>query len=211
MFIAYGKLQAQLNYMGKSDPEATPILKKVSSKYKSFKTFTADIKMTIENRDGQEVASKKGNLEIKGNKYFIAMNGDASFSDGSNIYNYDKAAREVQITSVNPKDNTLTPQKLFTDFYDKNYLYKLNDPIRKSGKITEQIELTPIDKTQPFFKVLLEIDKASSTIVGARVFEKNGTKYIYEISSFRPNVAINDSKFTFNKVSYPGVEIVDLR
>jgi outer membrane lipoprotein-sorting protein len=71
--------------------------------------------------------------------------------------------------------------------------------------------LTPIDKTQPFFKVLLEIDKASSTIVGARVFEKNGTKYIYEISSFRPNVAINDSKFTFNKVSYPGVEIVDLR
>lgn len=211
LIISIGTVHAQDNYIGKSDPEAKPVLKKVTAKYKSFKTFAADFQLTVENSQGQKVSSQKGQLEIKGNKYNILMNGDASFSDGADIYNFDKAANEIQITRVNPKDNTLTPQKLFTDFYEKDYLYKLNDEIRKNGKAIEQVELTPVDKTLPFFKVLLEVDKATSTIIGARVFEKNGTKYIYAITSLKPNISIPDSKFNFNKVSYPGVEVVDLR
>lgn len=209
--VSFGAAGAQSNYIGKSDPEAKPVLKKVTARYQSFKSFEADVELSVENSQGQKVSSQKGRLEIKGDRYYISMDGDASFSDGANIYNFDKAANEMQITRINPKDNTLTPQKLFTDFYEKDYLYKLNDPVRKNGKAIDQIELTPIDKTLPFFKVLLEVDKTTSTITGARVYEKNGTKYIYTITSLRPNVTIADSKFNFTKAAYPGVEVVDLR
>lgn len=209
--ISFGTLQAQSNYIGKSDPEAKPIMKKVTAKYKSFKSFAADVQLIVENGQGQKTQAKKGQVEIKGSRYHLLMDGDASFSDGANIYNFDKSANEMQITRVNPKDNTLTPQKLFTDFYEKDYLYKLNDEIKKAGKTIAQIELTPVDKTLPFFKIILDIDKATSTIAGATIFEKNGTKYIYAITSLRPNVSLPDAKFTFNKSSYPGVEVVDLR
>ncbi len=202
---------AQNNYVGKNDPEARSILKKVTNKYKSYKTFSSDFSLIVENGQGQKVGEKTGSLASKGNKFYIQMDGDASFSDGSNIYNYDKGAKEMQITKVNPNDNTITPQKLFTDFYEKDFLYKLNDEVKKGGKIIEQIELTPMDKTQPYFKIILEVDKISSAITGAKIFEKNGNKYIYTIKSFHPNVALADSKFNFSKSDYPGVEVIDLR
>lgn len=209
-FIAYST-QAQNSYIGKSDPEAAAILKKVSAKYKTYKTLSSGFSLDIENGSGQKLGSRKGTIDIKGKKFYIAMNDEASFSDGANIYNYDKAAGEVQITRVNPNDNTLTPQKLFSDFYEKDFLYKLNDEVKQNGKTIQLIELTPVDKTQPFFKVILEVEKSTSQITGARVFEKNGNKYIYTITSFKTNTNIPDSKFTFRQGDYPGAEIIDLR
>lgn len=209
-FVVYS-VQAQNNYIGKSDPEAAAILKKVSAKYKTYKTLSSAFSLEVENGAGQKLGSRKGTIDIKGKKFYIAMDDEASFSDGVNIYNYDKSAGEVQITRVNPKDNTLTPQKLFSDFYEKDFLYKLNDEVKQKGKTIQLIELTPVDKTQPYFKVILEVDKATSHIAGARVFEKNGNKYIYNITSFKVNPVIPDSRFTFRQSDYPGAEIIDLR
>lgn len=209
--LAAYAVNGQNSYIGKSDPEAAAILKKVSAKYKTYKTLSTNFDLQVENGSGQNLASRKGTVDIKGKKFFIMMDDEASFSDGSNIYNYDKSAGEVQITRVNPKDNTLTPQKLFTDFYEKDFLYKLNDEVKQGGKTIQLIELTPVDKTQPYFKVVLEIDKASSQITGAKVFEKNGNKYIYSITSTKANAAIPDSRFVFKQSDYPGAEIIDLR
>lgn len=211
MVLSGYTLKAQNTYIGKSDPEARAILKKVSGKYKNYKTFTSDFTLNIENGQGKNIGERSGSLSSKGNKYYLQMEGDASFSDGSSIYNYDKASKEIQITRVNPNDNTITPQKLFTDFYDKDFLYKLNDEVKKGGKNIQQIELTPTDKTQPYFKIILEVDKATSNITAAKVFEKNGNKYLYTIKSFKPGVSIPESKFQFDKSNYPGVEIIDLR
>ncbi|MBN9350891.1 MAG: outer membrane lipoprotein carrier protein LolA [Chitinophagaceae bacterium] len=210
IFVSTGVV-AQNNYMGKNDPEATALLKRVSARYKNFRTLQANISLVVENAQGKKLTSQTGELFLKGNKYYLRFNGNTSFSDGSNIYNYDKSAGEIQITKINPKDNTLTPQRLFTDFYQKDYLYKLNDDIVKNGRIVQEVELTPLDKTQPYFKVLLEIDKATRNITGARIFEKAGNRYLYTISSSKPNASIADSKFVYNKKDFPGAEVIDLR
>lgn len=202
---------AQNSSFGESDAAAKAILRKVSSNYKSMKSFRAEVQLVVENASGEKISSSGGTLEMKGNKYYVSNRGNASFSDGANQYNFDKDANEVQITRINPNDNTLTPPKLFTDFYDKNYLYKLNGESNKSGKIIQQIELTPFDKTLPFFKVLLDINKNNSTIEGARIFEKNGNRYAYTITSLKRGVEIANSRFTFNKNEFPGAEVVDLR
>lgn len=210
LFVVY-TVTAQNAYIGKNDPEATSILKKVSSKYKDFKTLTSKVTMTIENAQGQKVSRQSGTLYLKGNKYFIQMGADASFSDGSSIYNYDKDAKEIQITRYNPDDHLITPQKLFTDFYKKDFLYKLNEDHVENGRTVQEVELTPVDKTQVYFKVLLQVDKAARNIIGAKVFEKNGNKYIYTITDQKSNTAIPDSKFTFNSKDFPGAEVIDLR
>ena len=74
------------------------------------------------------------------------------------------------ISKLDPSNNTITPQKLFTNFYDKDFLYKLNS----DAKGTQEIELTPIDKSKLFHKVIVYINKATKTITSTKVFEKAG-------------------------------------
>ena len=148
---------------------------------------------------------------MKGSKYRISITGQEIFSDGSNVSTYDKSANEVTITKVDPTANAITPQKLFTNFYDKDFLYKLNGEKIVKGKTVQEIELTPIDKAKPFFKVLLYIDKASKTLNGAKLFEKAGNRYNYTVSKLNGNANITDAQFVFDAKKYPGVEVVDLR
>ena len=202
---------AQPKGMGNSDADAKKILDNVSAKFKSFKTVSAKFNLKIENAAGKVQGSKTGSVSLKGIKYRVSVTGQEIFFDGSTISTYDKAGNEVQITQFDASANTITPQKLFTNFYDKDFLYKLNGEAKSAGKILQEIELTPIDKTKPFFKVLVYIDKGSQTITSTKVFEKNGNRYTYSVSSMKTNIAIPDDLFVFNQSKYPNVEVVDLR
>lgn len=202
---------SQSNYIGKSDPQAKKILDNVSSKFKTYKTATANFTLKVENAAGKILESQSGVAYIKGNKYKITVPDQEIYSDGKNTWTYDKSAREVQVTKYDPSSNTISPQKIFTDFYDKDFLYKLNGESKKGNKIIQEIELTPTDKTKTFFKVLLEVDKASKQITGTKVFEKNGNRYNYIINSLKANSPLSESLFSFNTKAHPGVEIIDLR
>ena len=197
--------------MGKSDVDAKKILDGVSAKFKSFKTVVAKFALKIENAVGKVQGSKSGTVNMKGTKYNILITGQEISFDGSNVYTYDKAANEVQITKFESTTTTITPQKLFTNFYDKDFLYKLNGESKVAGKAVQEIELTPIDKTKPFFKVIVSIDKLGQTITQTKVFEKNGNKYTYSISSMLTNKPLADAIFVFDTKKYPKVEVVDLR
>jgi outer membrane lipoprotein-sorting protein len=202
---------AQPKGMGKNDADAKKVLDDVSSKFKSFKTVNASFNLKIENGAGKVLGSKKGMVSMKGNKYRVSVTGQEIFFDGSNIWTYDNSSNEVQITKFDESANMITPQKLFTNFYDKDFLYKLNTETKLAGKTIQEIELTPIDKSKPFFKVLVNIDKNSKTINSTKVFEKNGNRYTYSVSSMKTNTTIPDALFVFDVKKYPNVELVDLR
>lgn len=196
---------------GVSDPAAKKILDAVSTKFKTFKTVQAKFALSIENATGKSMGNKAGSVYMKGNKYRISVTGQEIFCDGANVSTYEKSTNEVTITKLDPSVNTLTPQKLFTNFYDKDFLYKLNGESKVKGKTLQEIELTPTDKSKPFFKVLLYIDKASNVISSAKLFEKTGNRFTYAVSGMNPNAAVGDGQFVFDSSKYPGVEVVDLR
>jgi outer membrane lipoprotein carrier protein len=197
--------------MGTNDPEAKKILDAVSAKFKSYKAVQAKFSLNIESAAGKVMGNKSGTVYMKGSKYRISVTGQEIFCDGSNISTYDKETNEVTIAKVDNSSTTITPQKLFTNFYDKDFLYKLNGEKVVKGKTQQEIELTPIDKTKPFFKVLLYIDKAAKTLAGAKLFEKAGNRYNYTVSNLNGNASITDAQFVFDTKKYPGVEVVDNR
>ena len=202
---------SQTNNAGKKDAEAKAILDKVSSKFKSYKTVQANFTLSVTDANGKQLGTKKGTVYIKGSKYRVSISGQDIYIDGNNIWTYDKSANEVQITKFDPTTNTITPQKMFTNFYDKDFLYKLNGETKSGNKTIQEIELTPIDKTKTFFKVLVGIDKISKNIVSTKLFEKNGNRYIYTVTSFKTNSDLPESLFLFDSKAYPNVEVVDLR
>lgn len=211
LLLANISVFAQPQGMGKNDASAKQILDGVSAKFKSFKTITAKFNLKIENSAGKVQGTKSGVVNLKGTKYRINVTGQEIYSDGNTSWTYDKASNEVQINRIERSANTITPQKMFTNFYDKDFLYKTNPDVKVGGKLMQEIELTPIDKNKPFFKVLVNIDKATQTIRQTKVFEKNGNRYTYSVVSMQTNTGLPDALFVFDTKKYPKVEVVDLR
>lgn len=195
--------------MGNSDPDAKKVLDAVSAKFKTYKSVQAKFSLKIENASGKSLGNKTGTVYMKGTRYRISVTGQEIYCDGSNIWTYDKASKEVTINKIDPSANSITPQKLFTNFYDKDFLYKLNGNVQLNSKAMQEVELTPIDKTKAFHKVLVYVDK--SVIKTTKVFEKTGNRYTYSISNMNTNGDIPDSTFVFDSKLYPGIEVVDLR
>lgn len=194
-----------------SDPAAKVILDGVSAKFRTFTTVQASFSYIVENAAGKQLSSKNGTIKMKGTKYRVSFVGQEIFCNGTTVWNYDKSANEVTISKLDASSGMITPQKLFTNFYDKDFRYLLNGEKKINGKTIQEIEMTPIDKSKPFHKVYLQVDKSAKTIFSTKVLENAGNRYIYTVTSLKTNSPIADSEFVFDKSKYPGVDEVDLR
>lgn len=194
-----------------SDPAAKSVLDAVSAKFKTFKAVQSNFTLQVEDGNGKVQGIKKGTVLMKDGKYKVNITGQEIFCDGKTIWTYDKASNEVTLTKFDGGQGSITPQKLFTNFYDKDFLYKLNGEKKQGAKTLQEIELTPVDKTKAFHKVYVYVDKTSKAISSTKVLEKNGNKYTYSVQNFNGKAVVADDAFVFNKAKYPGVEEVDLR
>lgn len=204
---------ATLSFAQQSDPAAKKVLDAVSTKFKTFKAVQATFTFQSEDNKGNVLGTKKGTASLKGPRYRVSFSGASQevFCDGANIWTYDKSANEVTITKPDNSANTITPQKIFSNFYDKDFLYKLNGDKVVSRKRVQEIEMTPVDKTKPFHKVYLLIDKQNKTLYSTRVLDKAGNVMVYTINTMNGSASLPDNLFVFDKNKYPGVEVIDLR
>jgi outer membrane lipoprotein carrier protein len=195
-----------------TDAEAKKVLEGVTKKLKTFSSVSSKFTIKSENAAGKSLMTKSGTFSAKGNKYKVSLTGQDIFCDGATVWTYDKAANEVTITKFDANNSSITPQKLFTNFYDKDFLYKLNGEKAEGGKALQEIEMTPCNKTRPYSKVYIYIDKAGSTISKAKIIEKSSNnRNTLTVNSLTPNGAASDAGFKFDATKYPNVEVIDLR
>jgi outer membrane lipoprotein carrier protein len=204
--------RAQNNSIGKSDPDAKKVLDGFSEKLKSYKAVQSGFTLKVEDSKGAVMGSKSGVISLKGSKYHITITGGQDiYCDGKDVWTYDKSSNEVTITKSDPSTQTLSPEKFFTNFYDKDFLYKLNGESKIGARTVQEVEMTPVDKTKSFFKALLYIDKTQHTLVSVKWFDKSGNHYTLSISKLNGNAPLTDADLAYNKAKYPGAEEVDLR
>ena len=192
-----------------NDPAAKSVLDKVSAKFKTLKTVQANYTLNVTNRAVKNAGKKNGSIYLKNPKYLITEKSMEITSDGKKMWKYEPAANEVTISDVDNSTQSLTPQKLFTNFYDKDFLYKLNGDTKLNGKTVKEIELTPIDKRKTFFKVYVYVDPVQEMIVSSKIYENSGNIYEYSISNLKTNVILDDAMFVFNKAKHPGVDEIE--
>ena len=206
--LCFTAVQAQKSAT-KNDPDAKKLLDAISAKFKTYKSVQSNFILKIENAAGKNLGTKAGKVFMKGSKYRISFPGQEVYSDGSNVWTHDVPSKEVTITKLDAGSSSITPQKLFTNFYNKDFYYKMNDAEKVGAVMMKVIELTPTDKTKPFHKVLLYV--SNNTIISTKIFEKTGNRYTYSTSSLKPNLPIAETTFVFDAKKNPGVEVVDLR
>lgn len=197
--------------MAQTDAKAKQILDAVTKKVNGLKSLKADFTLNLSSANGKTKQSKSGTFYMKGSKYRINIQGQEIISDNKTVWTYIKESNEVQINNYNPNEQTISPTKLITNFYDKEYKYKYIGTKKSGTKTCDAIELTPINSAKQFSKVEMLVDKASGTIAGGSITEKNGNQYTYTISNFTGDAPVDDKLFTFDTKAHKGVEVVDLR
>jgi outer membrane lipoprotein carrier protein len=198
-------LLVMLNFSYGQDAAAKKILDGVSAKVKGLKGVTANFTIQSTTSKGKSNGTKSGNIVIKGQKYQLKQGKTEIISDGKTVWNYD-GAKTVTVSSADDNTNTLSPQNLLSNFYDKDFTYKL---ISSAGSF-HQIEMTPTDKRKNFEKVTIYVDKAQNLITKATIVDKAKNSINFSLSNLKTNATINDNTFVFNKAKYPkDVEVID--
>ncbi len=195
-----------------TDARAKAVLDQLSGKVKAMKSLKTAFSLSLASANGKTKDTKKGSLEMKGEKYHVALGPQEIFCDGKTVWTYLKDAGEVQVSNYNAGEQTISPAKLFTSFYDKEYAYQYTGKKTVGGKSCDVVTLMPKAGTkQQFKKVELAVDGKTNTLVGGTLTEKNGTVYQYEVSNYTPNAPVSDAAFSFDPKKYKNVEVVDLR
>lgn len=192
------------------DAKAKAILDKLSAKVKTMSSLKANFVFTMNDAKGKSKGSKSGAFTMKGNKFRVTMPAQQIICDGRTVWTYLVSDKEVQVANYDPNAQSISPAKLFSGSYTKDYKSVYAGEKSISGKSVDVIEMTPVS-AKSFKKVVLYVDKASSMINGGIMYDKTGSSYGYTISGVTPNAKVTDADFTFDAKKNPGVEVIDLR
>jgi outer membrane lipoprotein-sorting protein len=189
---------------------AKQIIQNSVNKNKSYKSTKVEFRYTLENKMDSIKDAQNGTFYLKDGNFKLTFGDQVIISDKKNVWTYLKTANEVQINTYNPSELEINPNEIFT-MWETGYLYGYMGEQVINSKQVHIIELTPNDKSAPYFKVKLYIDKVTKNVVKLQTYYKNSTIVTFDIKSTTPDIEILDGFFYFNTNSYPGIHIIDLR
>ncbi len=193
-----------------SDPKAKVLLDEVSKKYKSFSSIDAKFTFQTENGQQNKTTTENGRVYLKGEKYRVEIGKQIVICDNKSVWTYMKDINELQINDYEPNKDEITPSNMFTIYQnDFDYLMNADEAIDKVNCAV--VDLKPKKSDKPFFKVRIWIDKNAKYIKRMKIFDKNGNRYIYTVTSFNGKANLEDAIFKFDTSKYPGVKVEDLR
>jgi outer membrane lipoprotein-sorting protein len=204
-FLFFSMLLLAGSVHSQNDPNAKKILDQVSARLKNYKGITSNFNYVSKGRTGKTNSSVAGKISIKGQKYYIKQGATEIFSNGAKTWNYN-GNNEVTVSTVDADNQTLTPQKLLSNFYDKDFSYRL---VSSAGTFNE-IEMIPNDKRKNFQKVNVFVDKARMMITKAKILDKSSNTIEFSLSNINTNATIPDNIFVFNKAKYKkNIEVIE--
>ncbi len=181
--------------------KAISLIDGMQKKYKSMGSFSANFTYQT---DGGNTMS--GSITVKGTKFRLKTAGQEIFNNGKEVATYIKEINEVNISAFDSADGDLNPAKIYT-FDKKGYKFTL---VNESGGVAT-VEMAPTSKAVQVKNVTLKINVADFTVKSWTIINKAGKKQAFSVTKLNPKAGVDDAYFTFNKKSFPGVEVNDLR
>ena len=205
------------NVFGQDDPRAQKIIDDMTAAFKKYPTvslsFSANVSTQIPEKTEMQL---DGKIWVKNTMYKLETPDFVIFFNGSTIEQYLPDAQEVNIMKPDPNENNedfqlLNPQTYF-NLSSKSFKSNLVKESTQNGRVVSEIDLYPIHlKTTKYSRIRVLIEKSTLQLTYLKAFMKDGTHY--ELT-FKPyaifQTALPDSFFSFDKLEFPNVEIIDL-
>lgn len=192
------------------DDKALVVLDAMSEKYQKIPAYEATFVQSLENTQEQVNENFEGEITVKDEMFRLKMEGQEIINNGSTVWTYIPEVNEVNIDTYDPAEGEMTPSKIYSA-YKEGYKYVYLKEKKIDGKTYDVIDLVPENKNNLFFKIRMLIDQENKMLKGWTMFDRNGNKYVYEITNFTVKDSIPDSYFEFDKSKHKGVDVIDLR
>lgn len=185
---------------------AKGLLSEVSSKVKSYDNIVIGFKYALHNTKENVSQETRGEVTLQGNKYFLKLMGTEQLFDGSKLHVIIPEDEEINISSQNGEDGSITPAKMLT-FYEEGYSSKMDIVQNVKGRKIQFVKLIPIDSNSELKEILLGVDQQTKHIYKMILAQKNGTNITITVNSFKTNQPLSKALFTFNESKYPNYYI----
>lgn len=189
------------------DKQAKSLLDQVTAKVKSYDNIVIDFKYSLNNSKENINQDSKGNVTLKNNQYVLNFMGMTKIFDGRKTYTIVPEDEEVNISTVNEKDeNAITPSKMLT-FFNSGYKYSMDILQNVRGRKIQYVKLIPTSSKDQRKEILLGIDVQTKHIYNLIETGKKGTKTTLTVNSFKTNQPLSKNQFTFVASKYPNYYI----
>ena len=122
LFILFGLFLLSPGVFGQNDPKAEAIIKKVAAVYQSYSTIKATFTLTTTPVSGR-ASVEKGSVWLKGKKFRLDYASQEIYCNSVFTWTYSKDDAEVTKENFKLRDNSITPNEIFT-IYNKGFKSK---------------------------------------------------------------------------------------
>ena len=190
------------------DETAKKVLDKLAKKTEAYQNITIDFKFIWENKNQNIQKIEFGNLILEGKKFQLRMDNQIIINNGKTQWIYLIDMNELQIMDHDPRDNIISPNKIFT-IYKEDYKYSyVGVDKNNDGEQQHIIELFPKVRNQ-FMKFNIAINASSNELERVTMHDKNGGIFSYMVESLKTNTELKP--FNFETKEYQDIEVIDLR
>lgn len=194
-FVFFGiSLQAQ------SVPEPLSKAKKSIQQCPSYKVvFLFQLEYPEQNKIIQ-----KGNFLQSKDDFKLSIDSKTWLKNDDILYFIDAEAEEVNINSIEPEDDVLTPYSFLQKLDSEHYEFYVLDGTKGS----EIFDLKPLDKVE-YFKIRVSFQ--AGKISSVRVFNSDGSRFQFDIRSSDCLDEKSPKGLQYNPADYSNYFVEDLR
>ena len=185
-------------------------------RFKSYPSVFLDFSTTVTDWQEQSESKFEGKIWLKSNKYKLEIPDYVFYFDESKIYQYLPKEKEVNIMKPDPNESDedfqlLNPQTYF-NLSSKSFKSNLVKESTQNNRRVYEIDLYPIQvKTTNYSRIRILVEKTTLQLVYLKTFMNDGTHYELVFKPYQIlQTPLRDSFFTFNRLEYPDVEVIDL-
>ena len=207
LFFSFLILLLVSNLFGQ-DAKSQAILDKLSLKMKSYKTFYIEFSALIKNATSGQNDNEIGKGWVKGDKYFANYNDNTIISNGLTTWSIVKEDKSVYEADADDSEESLNPKKLMT-IWENDFKNKYTKEGKLNSELVHVINLTPkqLDKSD-YSSIVLYISKSKNELKKVIMKLKDNTTMTFSLTKLTVNLAIDDTKFIFDKKKYPGFSVI---
>lgn len=207
LFFSFLILLLVSNSFGQ-DTKSQAILDKLSLKMKSYKTFYIEFSALIKNTTSGQNDNEIGKGWVKGDKYFANYNDNTIISNGVTTWSIVKEDKSVYEADSDDSEESLNPKKLMT-IWENDFKNKYTKEGKLNNELVHVINLTPkqLDKSD-YSSIVLYISKSKNELKKVIMKLKDNTTMTFSLTKLTVNLAIDETKFIFDKKKYPGFSVI---
>jgi len=190
--------------------DASAVIEKTSQIYAAWGGMDVQFTTRISNEKNGSSESFEGVIRMKNNKFVLTTPEMTIWFDGTTQWTYMPYNEEVSINTPAGDDLRLLNPMLFLQDYKKDYsVTAIGESTSVNAKAAYDIQFTP-KKKDNIENIVIQIEKNTSLPVKIVISIRNCSRITLNINELKSGNPA-DEIFSFPRVSYPNVAIIDLR